>query len=98
MIYLVGEGIPKDYEKAAYWFLQAALQGHAKAQTNLGSLYEHGFGLDRDYNRAYFWTLLAAAKGDALAEKNAQTIADLLSPQERAAIKGEASKWMSEHP
>ena len=34
-----GLGVPQDYEKAADWWLKAALPGHALAQSHLGWMY-----------------------------------------------------------
>lgn len=34
--YQNGIGLPKDDAKGAYWYRKAALQGHARAQHNLG--------------------------------------------------------------
>ena len=39
-----GHGMPQDPGQAAYWYRQAADQGHAEAQFNLGRLYSSGRG------------------------------------------------------
>ena len=49
-----------DHVKAHQWFEKAAAQGDAKAQRNLGYLYEVGWGVPQDYMRAYMWYNLAA--------------------------------------
>ena len=46
----------------------AAEQGHAKAQTNLGSLYHQGQGVAQDYVEARKWYLKAALQGNADAQ------------------------------
>lgn len=38
--------------EAASWFSKSALQGHAKAQCNLGVCYKKGRGVPRDDNKA----------------------------------------------
>jgi hypothetical protein len=41
-MYASGRGIAKDDTQAVYWFRKAAEQGHAKAQYNLGLMYDYG--------------------------------------------------------
>ena len=41
-MYYKGEGVSQDYQKAIEWYKKAALRGHAKAQYNLGILYNGG--------------------------------------------------------
>ena len=36
-MYRDGKGVPKDAERAAFWFRKAAEQGHVEAQFTLGS-------------------------------------------------------------
>ena len=52
--------MPQDYEKADHWYRIAANQGYAKAQFNLGDLYESGLaGFPKDYAKAAHWYRLA---------------------------------------
>lgn len=44
-----------DQEKAAYWYLQAANQGHSGAMNNLGLKYKNGQGVDVDFVKALYW-------------------------------------------
>ncbi len=74
IMYTNGEGVPKDYAKAAYWFLKAAEQGDAKAQSNLGVMYEKGGGVPKDYVQAYAWMGIAATQGNANAQKGKGTL------------------------
>ena len=60
-----GNGVPKDYVQALYWFRAAAKEGHAISQYNVGAYYENGFGVARDDIEAYAWLNLAAATEDA---------------------------------
>lgn len=55
-------------EKAAYWYLQAAKKGNAKAQGKIGSFYEYGIGLRQDFLKAIYWTKLGAENGDPTAQ------------------------------
>jgi len=54
------QGVAKDETLAAFWFTKSALQGHAKAQCNLGVCYKKGRGVPRDDAKAlHFYTLSA---------------------------------------
>ncbi len=50
-----GDGVEKDYIKAAYWYTKAAEQGDANAQNNLGVAYHNGNGVEQDKNKAIYW-------------------------------------------
>ncbi|MEO5332447.1 MAG: sel1 repeat family protein [Magnetococcus sp. YQC-5] len=47
---------------------QAALQGDALAQLNLGAMYYYGLGVPKNYSKALFWYRKAAHHGEALAQ------------------------------
>ena len=59
-----------DYEQAVYWYKQAALQGHALAQYNLGHQHLAGLGVERSESQAMEWWLKAAEQNHALAQFN----------------------------
>lgn len=59
-----------DYTNALKYFQQAAEQGNAKAQYNLGVCYENGQGVLQNYTEAVKWYRKAAEQGDALAQYN----------------------------
>ncbi|ENX1617529.1 tetratricopeptide repeat protein [Neisseria gonorrhoeae] len=50
--------------------LQAAAQGNAAAQFNLGVMYENGQGVRQDYVQAVQWYRKASEQGDAQAQYN----------------------------
>ncbi len=65
--------MPQSYERAAVLWKQAADQGYADAQCNLGVLYYNGLGVPKDVARAVALFKQAAAGGskgavDALRE------------------------------
>ena len=60
----------KNYAVALVKFKQAAAQGHAQAQSNLGFMYYSGQGVVQDYAEAVKWYKLAAAQGLASAHYN----------------------------
>ncbi len=68
--YYFGEGVRMDKKEAVRWFAQAARQGHAEAQSNLGWIYAQGDGVAVNKAEAYRWWKKAAAQGDSLARHN----------------------------
>ena len=62
------------YDEAARWYRQAAEQGDARAQNNLGWLYQNGLGVEQDFAEAERLYRLAAAKGHAAAQNNLGTM------------------------
>jgi len=66
-IYYDGEGIDRNDEEAAQWFLKAAQQEHAEAQYILGTMYEKGTGVEQSAQEAFRWFSKAAAQGHARA-------------------------------
>jgi uncharacterized protein len=57
-----------EYEKAAYWYKQAANAGLDTAAYNLGTLYFNGQGFPQDYAKAHPWFEEAASRGNKYAE------------------------------
>jgi TPR repeat protein len=60
----------KDYATALRLFRPLAQDGNAKAQRNLGLMYEIGRGVPKDYQQAIVWYRKAADQGDAFAQFN----------------------------
>jgi TPR repeat protein len=56
--------------EALNWLIQTAEQGDAKAQNNLGFMYDVGLGVRQDDAEARRWYSRAAAQGDAKALHN----------------------------
>lgn len=65
--YMKGSAAERDYERAYYWFCNAAEQGHAEAQFALGAMYAAGDGVKKDEELALMWYGKAAAQGHAWA-------------------------------
>ncbi len=59
-----------DYATASREMKPLAEQGFAKAQYNLGVMYDKGRGVPRDYAEAARWYRKAAEQGDADAQFN----------------------------
>ena len=59
----------KIYPGAVKCFRQAAEQGHAEAQYNLGVCYANGCGVPKDLQPAIYWYTKAAEQGNEDAQK-----------------------------
>ncbi len=66
--YAKGDGVTKDYPRAAAYLRKAAAQGCASAQNDLGAFYARGLGVKQDFADAARWYRAAANKGDVLAQ------------------------------
>lgn len=55
--------VRKDLKRSFYWYKQAALNGHADAQYNVGVSYEKGVGVAKDSEQAFAWYRQAAENG-----------------------------------
>ena len=51
-MYRKGLGVPQDYAEAARWHRASAEQGTARAQYNLGYMFDTGLGVPQDYAEA----------------------------------------------
>jgi len=74
MAYAFGDGVRKDYQKAAEYFHQAAEQGHAGAQYRLGVAYAYGEGVERDVDKSLVWYRKAAQQGNTTAQRTIATM------------------------
>lgn len=64
-IYYEGQGRPRDYEKAVFWYRKAADQGNVTAQINLAQMYAYGKGVPQDFSKAAHWWGELAEQGDS---------------------------------
>lgn len=70
-VYTAGHaGVKQDYDRAAYWFKQAADQGIGNAAYNLGVLNHQGLGMKKDLDEAIRWYSLASNQGHPEAQYN----------------------------
>ena len=93
-MYSRGEGTPMDYKEALRWYLLAAEQGIAGAQSNLGLMYEKGFGVGQDYVEAHKWFNIAGVNGNATGKKNADIIEKKMQPGQIITAIGLAREWL----
>lgn len=82
-----------DEGEAVRWFQVAADQGHALAQRDLGLLYEQGQGVTQDRLEAFFWYSLASRQDSGRASLRRDALAEMLTPDQRAAIAARMKVW-----
>lgn len=71
-----GNGSPRNPDKAAELYCEAARLGDAEAQYNLGWMYAMGRGVPRDDAAAAYFFVMAANQGDPLAERMLRQVGD----------------------
>ena len=84
---------PRDYTKALEWFVQAADQGHSRAQLALGFMYFKGMGARKERSRAFMWFYLAAQRGEKVGERHAQAMWRKMKPHELEAANLMLGRW-----
>jgi TPR repeat protein len=67
-LYANGLGVPKDIDKALYWYDKSTAQGYAPAEFGLGLMYSSGDGVPKDPVKAAYWWQKAADQGNAKAQ------------------------------
>ena len=81
-----------DHAEAFRLLLPLAQAGSAKAQANLGTLYQLGLGVQRDLTEAVKWLKKAVGQGEGIAAHNLGTIYMTGSP-EIPVDQNESKKW-----
>ena len=61
-MYLAGEGVEQNKDRAFLWFFEAAKQGYATAQCMIGYFYRYGLGRPRNTTLAIDWLKKGAAQ------------------------------------
>ena len=86
------QGVAQNYRRAAYWYEKAALQGHARAQYNMGVLHLHGHGVERDPIEAYAWLLRSAETGHHESELLLAELDRILNDKQLVAARSRAGE------
>lgn len=68
IIYVKGEGVPKDDTKAFEYFQKAAIQGSSMGQLYLADRYKSGIGVAKDIAKAVDWYQKSAAQNNSAAQ------------------------------
>jgi hypothetical protein len=82
-------------EDAAAWFEKAALQGHSRAQHNLGMMHILGRGVPRNLVDAYTWLTIAESQGYEKARDVRAKIWKKLSPEELECAQLKAARFVA---
>lgn len=92
--YRKGQGVEKDYTKAAEWFWKSAAQDFASAHDFLGDMYWHGWGMPENIDVALGCYLKAADQGYATSQ---ETLSDIYADDDGKVPQDllEAHKWLS---
>jgi TPR repeat protein len=70
------DGLTRDYARAVRELTPAAFRGNARAQAQLGFMYENGFGVPQNYAAAADLYQSAAAQGNVFAQSRLGLIYD----------------------
>ena len=93
---------PLPAAEAVRWYRLAADQGIARAQSNLGLLYENGEGVPQDYVQAHMWFNLAASRMASGHRQHAvdgrDRAAGQMNPTQIAEAQRLAREWDAAHP
>ena len=93
-----GLGVLRDYKEAVKWYTKAANQGYAKAQFNLGWMYQKGQGVLKDLVQAHMWFNLASVSGETKkASVNRDNIEKKMSRLEIQEATRLAREWLRKH-
>ena len=69
-MYVLGQGVPRDDQRAMALFITASLKRFPNAQDSLGWMYQHGRGVAQDCSLAMGWYQRAADQGFEKGERN----------------------------
>jgi TPR repeat protein len=69
-IYCYDHCVGESYAEVIRWIREAARQGYAGAQFNLGLMYKYACGVPQDFPEAFKWFSRSAAQGDSRAQFN----------------------------
>jgi len=64
VMYLRGQGVPQNFDAAAFWLHIASETGQPEAQYFLGLMYDKGQGVAQDFVVAHAWLNLAVAHAE----------------------------------
>jgi TPR repeat protein len=82
-----------NYETALRLVRPLAEQGNARAQFDLGVIYNNGRGVPQDYVLSYMWFNLSAARGEPEAAERRDFVQQSMSPPQVAEAQKLAREW-----
>ncbi len=93
MLYENGNGVARDYEKAAYWYRRTAESGDREAMLTYAMIRALGKGTDADAADACHWATLSLHSGN---EKARQTLS-ILRAQAQDAVRAATEAFTAAH-
>jgi len=95
-LYETGQGVTRNYSKAAEWYSRAARQGNPVAQTQLGNMYRLGRGVPQNYVLAHMWLDLASKQGSRQASELITQVNRKMSRNQLTEANRLAKNWKPE--
>ena len=93
VMYDLGNGVPKDFVEAVFWYRKSANQGDSKGQGLLSTMYRNGHGVPKDLVIAYMWCNLAAAQGEEIAKEGRELLGKIMTPAQIAEAQKLSREW-----
>ena len=94
-------GVPQDAAGAIAWYRRAAEQGDARAQYNLGGMYDQGLGVPQDAAEAHMWLTIAASRSTGAEREQIVTaraaVAARMTPTDLREAERRARAWHAAH-
>ena len=97
VMYDMGQGVAKDYDKAIEWYRKSAEQGNQFGQFNLGTMYYMGTGVSKDILTACKWFALATRQGNGQARIHMHICEKHLNDAQRVESNRQADEFMAQH-
>ena len=102
VMYLRGQGVPQNFDAAAFWLHLAAEAGLPEAQYFLGLMYDKGQGVVQDFVVAHAWLNLAVAHAQPRLRNRwaliRNAVASKMSEAQLAEARQLAYTWRPEPP
>lgn len=87
----------KNYKTAYYIWLQLAERGDAKAQLELGAMYEGGLGVTQDYVKAHKWYNISGASENEIGRQIRDIMKGKMTSEQIKEAQKLAREWVEEH-
>jgi uncharacterized protein len=97
VMYDMGQGVAKDYDKAIEWYRKSAEQGNQFGQFNLGTMYYMGTGVSKDLVTGCKWFALATRQGNGQARIHMHICEKYLNDTQRAESNRLADEFIAQH-
>ena len=102
VMYLRGQGVPQNFDAAAFWLHLASETGLPEAQYFLGLMYDKGQGVAQDFVVAHAWLNLAVAHAEPRIRNRwvliRNAVASKMSEAQLAEARRLAYTWRPEPP